>query len=157
PDLAAGFGVGITTAWRYVEETVALLAARAPKLRKAVRGTARRSPRVTDRAAPTLWIAVIGGVLGAALVVPSPLPRFRLPSRGACTAPSGGRTSGSSCLRISTVSGPVAPMVEVQQANRPPRRRAGHTNRQQPGHMDAAGSALVDGANQVSKALRQII
>jgi hypothetical protein len=35
--LAAGFGVGTTTAWRYVEETVALLAARAPKLRKAVR------------------------------------------------------------------------------------------------------------------------
>jgi hypothetical protein len=35
--LAAGFGVGTTTAWRYVEETVALLAARAPKLRQAVR------------------------------------------------------------------------------------------------------------------------
>jgi hypothetical protein len=35
--LAAGFGVGTTTAWRYVEETVALLAARAPKLRKAIR------------------------------------------------------------------------------------------------------------------------
>jgi DDE superfamily endonuclease/Helix-turn-helix of DDE superfamily endonuclease len=34
---AAGFGVGTTTAWRYVEETVALLAARAPKLRTAVR------------------------------------------------------------------------------------------------------------------------
>jgi DDE superfamily endonuclease/Helix-turn-helix of DDE superfamily endonuclease len=36
-ELAAGFGVGTTTAWRYVDETVALLAARAPKLRKAVR------------------------------------------------------------------------------------------------------------------------
>ena len=36
-DLAAGFGVGTSTAWRYVNETVALLAARAPKLRKAVR------------------------------------------------------------------------------------------------------------------------
>jgi hypothetical protein len=36
-DLAAGFGVGTTTAWRYVEEVVTLLAARAPKLRKAVR------------------------------------------------------------------------------------------------------------------------
>src|SRR6201996_2619802 len=35
--LAAGFGVGTTTAWRYVQETVALLAARAPKLRAAVR------------------------------------------------------------------------------------------------------------------------
>ena len=36
-DLAAGFAVGTTTAWRYVQETVALLAARAPKLRQAVR------------------------------------------------------------------------------------------------------------------------
>jgi Helix-turn-helix of DDE superfamily endonuclease/DDE superfamily endonuclease len=36
-ELAAGFGVGTTTAWRYVEETVALLAARAPGLRRAVR------------------------------------------------------------------------------------------------------------------------
>ena len=36
-DLAAGFGVGTATAWRYVNQTVALLAARAPKLRQAVR------------------------------------------------------------------------------------------------------------------------
>ena len=36
-ELAAGFAVGTTTAWRYVEEIVALLAARAPKLRKAIR------------------------------------------------------------------------------------------------------------------------
>jgi len=36
-DLAAGFGVGTATACRYVNETVALLAARAPKLRKAAR------------------------------------------------------------------------------------------------------------------------
>jgi len=36
-ELAAGFAVGTTTAWRYVEETIALLAARAPKLRKAAR------------------------------------------------------------------------------------------------------------------------
>jgi len=36
-ELAAGFGVGTATAWRYVNETVALLAARAPKLRQAVR------------------------------------------------------------------------------------------------------------------------
>jgi hypothetical protein len=35
--LAAGFGVGTATAWRYIQETVALLAARAPKLRQAVR------------------------------------------------------------------------------------------------------------------------
>ena len=39
--LAAGFGVGTATAWRYVEETVALLAARAPRLRKAVRDATR--------------------------------------------------------------------------------------------------------------------
>ena len=35
--LAAGFEVGISTAWRYVNETVALLAGRAPKLRTAIR------------------------------------------------------------------------------------------------------------------------
>jgi len=28
---------------------------------------------------PALWIAVAGGVIGAALLVPSPLPRYRLP------------------------------------------------------------------------------
>jgi len=28
---------------------------------------------------PALWVAVIGSVAGAALLVPSPLPRFRLP------------------------------------------------------------------------------
>ena len=36
-ELAAGFGVGTATAWRYATETVALLAARSPKLRKALR------------------------------------------------------------------------------------------------------------------------
>jgi len=36
-ELAAGFGIGRTTAWRYVSEVVELLAARAPKLRQAVR------------------------------------------------------------------------------------------------------------------------
>jgi hypothetical protein len=36
-ELAAGFGIGTATAWRYVTETVRLLAARSPKLRKALR------------------------------------------------------------------------------------------------------------------------
>ena len=40
-ELAAGFGIGRTTAWRYVNETVELLAARAPKLRAAVRDAKR--------------------------------------------------------------------------------------------------------------------
>src|SRR5882757_10727849 len=40
-ELAAGFAVGTTTAWRYVEEVVTLLAARAPKLRQAVRDATR--------------------------------------------------------------------------------------------------------------------
>jgi DDE superfamily endonuclease/Helix-turn-helix of DDE superfamily endonuclease len=35
-DLAAGFGVGTATAWRYVSETITLLAARSPKLRRAL-------------------------------------------------------------------------------------------------------------------------
>ena len=41
-DLAAGFGIGTATAWRYVTETVALLAARAPKLRAALRAAKAR-------------------------------------------------------------------------------------------------------------------
>jgi Helix-turn-helix of DDE superfamily endonuclease/DDE superfamily endonuclease len=36
-ELAAGFGVGTATAWRYVTETVRLLAARAPRLAPALR------------------------------------------------------------------------------------------------------------------------
>jgi hypothetical protein len=36
-ELAAGFSIGTATAWRYVTETVALLAARSPKLRRALR------------------------------------------------------------------------------------------------------------------------
>jgi hypothetical protein len=40
-EIAAGFGVGTATAWRYVNETVPLLAARAPKLRSAARDAAR--------------------------------------------------------------------------------------------------------------------
>jgi hypothetical protein len=39
--VAAGFGVGTTTAWRYVQEVLPLLAARAPRLRKAARDAAR--------------------------------------------------------------------------------------------------------------------
>jgi hypothetical protein len=40
-ELAAGFSVGTTTAWRYVNEVTDLLAARAPSLRKAARDAAR--------------------------------------------------------------------------------------------------------------------
>ena len=39
--VAAGFGAGTAPAWRYVTETVALLAARAPKLRLAVRAATK--------------------------------------------------------------------------------------------------------------------
>ena len=35
-ELAAGFGIGTATAWRYVTETAGLLAARSPKLRQAL-------------------------------------------------------------------------------------------------------------------------
>jgi len=41
PELAAAFGVGLATAWRYVEEATALLAEQAPKLRQAVRDAKR--------------------------------------------------------------------------------------------------------------------
>ena len=41
-ELAAGFGIGTATAWRYVTQTVALLAARAPKLRRALHDAKER-------------------------------------------------------------------------------------------------------------------
>ena len=46
-ELAAGFGVSTATAWRYVTETVALLAGWSPKLRQALqqRPRARRGGR----------------------------------------------------------------------------------------------------------------
>jgi hypothetical protein len=40
-DLAVGAGISTATAWRYVNETVALLSARAPKLRAALRAARR--------------------------------------------------------------------------------------------------------------------
>jgi hypothetical protein len=40
-DLAAGFAVSTATAWRYVNEAVMLLSARAPKLRAALRAAAK--------------------------------------------------------------------------------------------------------------------
>lgn len=40
-ELAAGFDISTSTAWRYVNETVDLLAARAPKLQAALRSAAR--------------------------------------------------------------------------------------------------------------------
>src|SRR2546428_161260 len=41
-ELAAGFGIGTATAWRYATETVALLATRSPKLRTALRKQRRQ-------------------------------------------------------------------------------------------------------------------
>ena len=41
-EVAAGFRVGTSTAWRYVNETVALLAARAPRLRQAARDARKK-------------------------------------------------------------------------------------------------------------------
>ena len=49
-ELAAGFGVGTATAWRYVTETVRLLAARAPRL---ARRCARRSRPGTPSSSST--------------------------------------------------------------------------------------------------------
>ena len=93
--VAAGFEVGTATAWRYVTETVALLAARAPKLRRAVRaavqagypfvvldGTLIRTDRVAaDRPffsgkhhCHGMNLQVIGGPAGQLLWVSGPLP-----------------------------------------------------------------------------------
>ena len=40
-ELAAGFGISTATAWRYVSETTAPLAARSPKLRQALRAASK--------------------------------------------------------------------------------------------------------------------
>jgi hypothetical protein len=45
-EVGAGFGMSTTTCWRYVNEAVELLAARAPKLRDALR-KAKREKRPT--------------------------------------------------------------------------------------------------------------
>jgi hypothetical protein len=50
-EVAGGFEVGTTTAWRYVNETIALLAARAPKLRTAVRDAKKAGYAYIDRVA----------------------------------------------------------------------------------------------------------
>jgi len=52
--LAAGFGIGTATAWRYVAETVALLAARALQLRRAL---AKPKLRLIRQA---IWILTCG-------------------------------------------------------------------------------------------------
>jgi len=64
-EVAAGFGVGTSTAWRYVNETVALLAARAPKLRTAVRDAKKAGHAYV--------------VLDGTLMRPAPSPRWRRP------------------------------------------------------------------------------
>jgi hypothetical protein len=48
-ELAARFGIETATAWRYVNEVVDLLAARAPKLREAIRDTQEAGARLRDR------------------------------------------------------------------------------------------------------------
>jgi hypothetical protein len=65
--LGAGFGVSTATAWRYVNETVALLSARSPNLDQAVlpvagRGGSSGRPRsvVTSRAMNPATISGVG-------------------------------------------------------------------------------------------------
>jgi Helix-turn-helix of DDE superfamily endonuclease len=73
-DLAAGFGAGTATAWRYVQETVALLAARSPKLRRALADAkdAGHAYLVIDG---TLIPAGPGGRWPAVLLRQAPPPR----------------------------------------------------------------------------------
>ncbi len=47
-ELAAGFGVGTATAWRYVTETVALPAAQSPKLPASQKDANRAHARLRD-------------------------------------------------------------------------------------------------------------
>jgi hypothetical protein len=84
-EMAAGFGVSTTTAWRYVEEVVALLAARAPKLGKAGKGKPgsqkkanarmRGSARPASGQTPSSRPGGSSGSYDAAPVVPGNSPR----------------------------------------------------------------------------------
>jgi len=59
-ELAAGFGIGRTTAWRYANETVELLAGRALKLRAAVRD-AKKAGLTSDPLRPW-WQSLRGKI-----------------------------------------------------------------------------------------------
>lgn len=48
PQLAAGFGIGVATAWRYIREAVDLLAATAPDLAEAMRRIRRLAYVILD-------------------------------------------------------------------------------------------------------------
>jgi hypothetical protein len=63
-ELAAGFGIGTATAWRYVTETVGLLAARSPKLRKALRDAKKAGYAYPGRIAADLAGPGAGGCPG---------------------------------------------------------------------------------------------
>ena len=53
---------------------------------------------------PALWIAVAGGVAGALLLLPSPLPGFRMPTGLPETAPASSRTPNPSEARDPSMS-----------------------------------------------------
>jgi hypothetical protein len=81
-DLAAGAGISTATAWRYISEAVALLPARSPKLRAALR-SARKAKRpfvVLDGASgtsPPPRRTPTGLTPGCALLVSAPMPSSR--------------------------------------------------------------------------------
>ena len=83
-ELAAGFEVGVTTAWRYVNETTALLAARAPKLRQAVRAAKKAG----------YAYVVLDGTLIAADRVAADRPFYSGKHKKARDEPAGHRQSG---------------------------------------------------------------
>ena len=47
---------------------------------------------------PTLWIATAGGVTGFLWLLPSPLPRFRMPAAAAGSAPGDPAVPGDSAM-----------------------------------------------------------
>jgi hypothetical protein len=84
-ELAAGFGIGITTAWRYVTETADLLAAGALKLRRADQREEGRARLRRDRRPSTAAAFLAGYCLPrlSALGQPSgPGTFLRVPPRG---------------------------------------------------------------------------
>jgi Helix-turn-helix of DDE superfamily endonuclease/DDE superfamily endonuclease len=124
--LAAGFGIGTATAWRYVTETVALLAARSPKLGQAL----------TDAKQAGHAYVVIDGTLIPIDRVAADRPFYSGKHRRhgmnlqVISAPDGeilwvsGPLPASSCWRTRAISAPVSTCTPPTGAGTsPPRRR----------------------------------
>lgn len=91
--LAAGFEVGATTAWRYIREAVDLLAATAPTLAQAMAGIARLAYAILD--GTLIRIDRLGGTANRRYYAGKPRHHAITPSRSRSSATAPADSSGS--------------------------------------------------------------